>query len=305
MRGMLGSLIIFLVCLALVMLYIFLGKGQISVAASNLQMQIDEKDSELIAIRSKRNEITTLKASLPLWRQQLEIFTTAIPVKVDDHIFFGNLVDQLDHYPEVKLLSLDSVFGGPWLGKVDEKQEEVLISYNIDVESAKSIRVSFFTLKLLGEFDDVLTIIENLKQYRRLYTIDMIAGPATGGSGAITQSAQPEITPIQVTGRLYFNLPEPKVDVNELTRMYLEVFAGMLQNDMVSAGRQAAIGIDSNRTPPANTNPINDGDAESQVEPADGNGSQTTDDNPAAGEKDENPGDIALAHISGSAIPGL
>lgn len=304
MRGTMGTLIIFLVCLVVVVLYLFLGKGQINLAAVSLEGQIEEQDVQFNKIRQIRGEIPILKASLPLWREQLEIFNTAIPLKVDDHIFFGSLVEQLDQHPGVRLLSLNSVFGGPWLGRVDEDVEEKLREYKIDVESAKSIRVSFFTLELLGEFDEVLTVIENLKMYRRLFTIDMIAGPAGRGSGTVISNNQPEITPIQVTGRLYFNLPEPKVDVNELTRMFLEVFAGMLQNDMVSAGQEAAKG------PGASSQPKPDGSSamehpETTDESLDENPDGAEKDNQDSQAQDAESGDIALAGIGDGSEDGV
>ena len=219
MRVSPGVIAVFILCLLAVGLYIFLGRAQISKQIAVVRDESAAIERELESIRVMERQIPVLMQQLPVWRDQVELYSSAIPSRIDDQRFFGALADQLERQ-DVDLLGIEVFKAGPWLGKLGETQIEELEAQGIDAAVAQQVNVAFYSASLIGTYPSILSAFENLKQSRRLYSIDQVTSPAILGGGTISQSADPEITPVQLTGRIYYGVPEDYVTVEKLVEVF-------------------------------------------------------------------------------------
>ena len=201
-----SMVIVFILSLAVVLAYVFLGKAQVSRAINAKTAQRDKLEAELQDISTKTAEIPKLRDELPMWNRQRILFRSAIPEKIEDDRFLGALADRLER-TGVDLISAELVPSGSLLKDADEKVIQQLQEAGIDVAAAKKIQVAYYSVNLSGDFGTVINAFESLKRDGRLYTIDMISAPAGGGGGAVFKTVDPTKTPIQVTGAIYYGLP--------------------------------------------------------------------------------------------------
>lgn len=220
MRGAASVILVLLGAIVIVLLYFFLGKAQMNRMAGELEGDLEAFRTQLDEIHRREAEIPRLTRQLPAWRQQLVVLNEAIPPTIEDDAFFASLAAELIEQ-EVELLAVDVVLGGAWLKDVTEEELQELEARGIRVDTARQIRVAFYNIKLSGEFGRVLTVFENLKKYRRLYTIDQVIAPASGGVGTITQTVDPSLTPIEVTGTLFYGVPEGYLPLEDLEARFM------------------------------------------------------------------------------------
>jgi hypothetical protein len=210
-----STLIVLLVCAIVAGAYTFLGKMKLDQAVREARRENDELTARLDQISQHAQMIPVLAAKQPEWLYALELFRDAIPHKVDDDKFFGFLANEMQRN-NVEFLGVEVAPGGQWLGKLKASDREELVGIGVDVEAATQMRVSYYTVRLLGDYNDVLTALENLKRYRRLYTIDQITSPAGGGPGTITVSSGYSRVPIEVSGKMFFGIPKDHIDGDQL-----------------------------------------------------------------------------------------
>jgi hypothetical protein len=219
MRGGVAITVTVIVALGIVALYFFLGRAQIIKSIQEVEGQSAALSQQLVDIDKKREELPEMLKQLPTWREELAIYKRAVPAEVDDDEFLVALAEQLD-VNDVQLLSVELLPAGKWLGEIGEAQAEELEQAGIDVDAARQVRAAHYSINLIGEFEGVLTAFENLKGYQRLYTIDQVTGPAGRGSGSVSEQVDPNTTPIQITGRIYYGLPDSYLSDAELVRVF-------------------------------------------------------------------------------------
>lgn len=219
MRGGVAITVTVIVALGIVALYFFLGRAQIVERIQEVEGQNAALRQQLVDIDDKREQLPEMLKQLPSWRQELAIYKRAVPFEVDDDEFLAALAEQLAAN-DVQLLTIELLPAGPWLGEIGEAQAEELENAGIDVDAARQVRAAHYSISLIGEFDRVLTAFENLKGYQRLYTIDQVTGPSGRSAGSISQQVDPNITPIQVTGRIYYGVPDSYLSDAELVRVF-------------------------------------------------------------------------------------
>jgi hypothetical protein len=224
MRGLTGTLVIFLLAVLVLVAYVMLGRAQVTAALSKVRAENKDLRVQVQEIQLKSQELPKLRAELPTWRKQLKLLKIAVPEKIEDDTFFAALADQMKQQG-VDLLRIDMAKSTGWLSKASESQLSKLQDLGVDVATAKQIKVAFYSINLIGNFDKVISAFENLKKYRRLYSIDEVAGPAGGSGGTVTQITDPDITPIQVTGKIFFGVPPDYLSIAELDKVFADAVA--------------------------------------------------------------------------------
>jgi hypothetical protein len=224
MRGSLATIIIIVSAVLVLLLYFVFGRTQIYSALDKVQGEIDDYQAQVTQIQVMAAELPQLKKDLPLWRQQLKLLKSAIPARIDDDKFLASLAEQMK-LQGVDLLRINMANSAGWLSKANEGQLKKLNEYGIDVTTAKKIQATFYSIELSGKFDKVITAFENLKKYRRLYSVDEIAGPVGGGAGEIMQVVDPEITPLQVTGKIFYGIPDDYLSIALLDKVFADAVA--------------------------------------------------------------------------------
>lgn len=219
MRGGLAIILTVFIAVAIVAAYFFLGRAQITGKIQEVDQEILALEKQLQEIDSKRELLPAMLAELPKWQHELSVYKHAIPTAVQDDDFLGALAVQLVEQ-DVQLLSVELIPSGKWLGEIGEAQEEELEAAGIDVAAARQVLVAYYSISLIGEFDRVVTAFENLKRSRRLYTIDQVTGPAGRGAGSVSRQVDPNRTPIQITGRIYFGIPDSYLSDAELVHVF-------------------------------------------------------------------------------------
>lgn len=257
MRGGMTVLLVFLICLVVVVLYIFLGRAQIVRGINELREEDAALQSQLSIIREKEEDLPRLMASLPVWSRQLRMFNQAIPSKMNDNVFLADLVSELEAR-EIKILNLETTQGGPWLGQITEEMEVELESIGINVAAARSIKVAFYSATVVAEFDAVLDAFESMKKYNRLYTLDFVSGPAAAGAGSMAETLDLRQVPMTFSGSLYYGIGEEEVSQETLNRVFNKAISGpaarnifegvqgagrdMLEADLPGDGAESAAG---------------------------------------------------------------
>jgi hypothetical protein len=219
MRINTSTIVVFFICIVLGAAYFFFGKGEINKRNDSVNAEIAQLTYDLEQIRLKEIALPELLSQLPAWRRQAQLYRKAIPLAIEDDEFLASIADQLPQH-DTRLLGVDVVLGGPWLGRLGEEQIKNLEDEGIDAQMAQKVKVAFYSIRLLGQFDGVINTFENLKGYERLYSVDEVAGPASAGAGAVSASTDPDIIPIRLSGRIYYGLPEEDIDFPRVIRVF-------------------------------------------------------------------------------------
>ena len=235
MRGSTSVLIVLVITVLVVGSYLFLVKPR-------LDKRIDELESEKAGLEQSQmelarmiTEIPKLREQLPEWRQKLTLYRRAIPNRIEDEKFLANLQEQVGRQ-DVRLLNLDLNDSGVWLRDLDEKSKEQLTGMGIDVDAAQQIKVAFYTLVLQGPYDNVISTLEELKRYGRIYSIEQVVAPAGGAGGAVLVTDNPDEIPLQVTGSIFYGISENYMNAEDLYRSYMRSLIAPL-----AAGAQVGI----------------------------------------------------------------
>jgi len=239
MRGGLTVVLVFLVCLVVVVLYIFLGRSQITRANSALQDQNTGLQVQLDQIRAKEAKLPELMARLPQWSRQLAMFEEAIPTKIDDNVFFSNLTKETEKR-NVKILKLETSIGDPWLGQITEDLQASLEELGINVNAARNVRIAFYAATLVGDFKDILDVFESMKSYNRLYTLDMITAPATTTMGTSNEVIKQDQTPLTLSGKMYYGISAEEVSQDTLARVFEKAVSGPAARSIFNGVRNSA-----------------------------------------------------------------
>ncbi|MBN2083444.1 hypothetical protein JW859_14710 [bacterium] len=273
MRGTVSILITVLICVVVLALYFFLGRAQINKQINTAVTENEKLQAQLQDIDRKQRELPLLMRQLPAWKRELKLYKTAIPADIEDDNFLEHVADELEAQG-IQLLVVDVVPSGAWLGTIGEAQAEELQKKGIDPEQAKQVKAADYTLTFNGDFKNVLTAFENMKKYGRLYTIDEVHGPAAQGGGMINVVLDPEQTPIEIVGRIYFGIDQSYLTDDDLTRVFassvLKPLARRLQRAAVVEG-QSLLGpapdaaTDSAEPDETGTDPANDDTDEQPV----------------------------------------
>ena len=224
MRGGASIIAVLLVCILVLVLYFFVGSSQLNRMQARVNSQIAALNEQQRQIREHEIQIQQLVTRLPVWRRQLEVYKKAIPTKVQDEQFLNSLSQEMGKQ-DVKLLGIQTAPGGAWLGKIDENRQLQLEQMGINVNAARSVLVLFYTVTLVGAYADIINAYEGLKHHRRLYSIDMVTSPAGIGGGAVSQVLDPEETPIQIAGRIYYGIPETYLEKSKLDDQFIKAVA--------------------------------------------------------------------------------
>jgi len=219
MRGSVSTLIVFLVCLVAVLIYWFAGRPQLINQLVTVRAENVEISNRLAEISEMERSIPLMMRQLPQWRDKLELYQAAIPNPINDEKFLATIDQQLEAQ-DVTLIGIDLVKGGAWLGQLGESQIEELKAKGIDDNVARQVQVAFYSVRLMGEFKNVITAFENLKIHNRLFSIDQVTGPITGGTGMISQNLDPNNVPIEITGRIYYGIPANYLTVEQLVDVF-------------------------------------------------------------------------------------
>ncbi len=215
MRANMTLFIIIGACILVAVAYTFLGKMKLDELVTTARQENESLTAQRDLIVKHTQEIPILAKQQGKWLESLELFRDAIPDEIDDHIFFADLSREMSSH-NVKLMGVKLGSGGQWMGKIRDEQAEHLEGIGVKVSAAKQVKIAYYSIKLIGDYDDVLTVFENLKRYRRLYTIDQITSPAGGAPGTVTQVLNPSQTGIEVTGKIYYGIPADFINTDEL-----------------------------------------------------------------------------------------
>jgi hypothetical protein len=256
MRINTSTIVVFFICLILGVAYFFFGKGEINKRINNVNAEIAQLTYDLEQIRLKEIALPELLSKLPAWRKQVQLYRKAIPLAIEDDGFLASIADQLPQQ-DTRLLGVDVVLGGPWLGRLGEEQIKNLEEEGIDPQMAQKVMVAFYSIRLLGQFEGVIRTFENLKGYERLYSVDEVAGPSAAGAGAVSASTDPNIIPIQLSGRIYYGLPEEDIDFTRVIRVFGRAKLRPVAESIKASARQLVQG-----TPEETDSPEEGGDAD-------------------------------------------
>jgi len=224
MRGTTWTLIIFIIAVLVIVAYVMLGRSQVTAALNKVRAENKDLQAQVREIQTKSLELPKLRAELPTWRKQIKLLKLAIPEQIEDDTFFAALADQMKQQG-VDLLRINMAKSSSWLAKANEAQLTKLQEMGVDVATAKQIKVVFYSINLIGDFNKVINAFENLKKYRRLYSIDQVSGPAAGSGGTVTQISDPNITPIEITGKIFFGIPPDYLSIELLDKVFADAIA--------------------------------------------------------------------------------
>jgi len=240
MRGTLSILVTVLICVVVLALYFFLGRAQINKQIQAVEMEKQNAEVQAERIERMREELPILMQQLPHWRDRLAIYKQAIPEPIEDEKFLWLLAKQLAAQ-DVQLLSVDVSPQGKWLGDIGDDARQELAAKGIDPDQASNVMSASYSINLLGRFDQVLAAFENMKQYRRLYTIDEVSSPAGGAPGAITQIVDQDILGIQVKGRIYYGIRDDYLTNADLIKVFesavIKPLARRMQSQIAADGQ--------------------------------------------------------------------
>lgn len=248
MKGSLTVLLVFLVCLVVVVLYIFLGRSQIAKVNANLRTQNDALQQQLDKIAEKEKELPELMARLPQWSRQLSMFNQAIPTEVDDNVFFAGLAAEAKKR-NVQILKLETSVGTPWLGQINDEMATELEALGINVDAARSVKVAFYSSTMVGKFQDILGVFEAMKGYNRLYTLEQVTGPAQTGMGTSSDVIQEAQTPLTFSGKLYYGIGEKEVSQETLASVFSKAVSGPAARTLFNGVKKGAKDLSETTTP--------------------------------------------------------
>lgn len=231
MRGATSLFITFAVVLVVVVLYLFVGKTQLNKSIQTNQVLRDNLEMKQQELSKMEATIPKLTRDLPVWRRQLALFKSAIPEKISDQIFLGNLNEQLE-LNGVQLQNIEVAPAGSWLKDVDEKTIAALGKAGLDVETMRKVQVAYYDIRLSGDFGKVITVFENMKHYGRLYTIDQVTTDSGVGGGSVTEVVDPAKRPIMLSGAIFYGIPESYISIESMERVFQSRFAGPLARNV-------------------------------------------------------------------------
>lgn len=250
MRINTSTIVVFFICLVLGIAYYFFGKGEINKRIESTNADIAQLTYDLEQIRLKEIALPELLSKLPSWRKQVQLYRKAIPTAIEDQNFLAAVADQLIQH-DTHLLGVDVILGGPWLGRLGEEQIKALEEDGIDAQMAQKVMVAFYSIRLLGQFDGVIRTFENLKSYERLYSVDEVAGPSAAGAGVVSASTDPNIIPIQLSGRIYFGIPAENIDFSRVIRVFGRAKLRPVAESIKARARQLVQGASEESDAPA------------------------------------------------------
>ncbi|MEZ5339396.1 MAG: hypothetical protein R3F46_14185 [bacterium] len=233
--------IVFVICAVMLLLYFFVGQSALNrnnavKAAELARLQEEERN-----INWMGSQITEYENQLPELKKRINYYKQAIPSQIEDEIFFAHMAQELRRN-DVQLLELQQSGNRTWLGQLSKTDEEQYQQKELDVQAVRQIRTSTFKIRAFGEFEDVLTVFENLKSLGRLYTIDQIISPAGGGTGTVLVDNSGTAAQMEITGSLFYGIPENYRDAEGLDKKYMEVAvvrnAKDISDDVKKGGRQ-------------------------------------------------------------------
>jgi hypothetical protein len=205
---------------------------------------------KLAAIEQHKLEIPALKAQLPRWQRQFEIFRAAIPVKLEDDVFLRNLDEQL-RANNVRLSRVELSPGGPFITNLNENQEQAYLKEHMKPEEIRAVKYANFSVSLSGNYADVLRAFENLKLYGRIFSISQIISPSGGAGGAVFKNLSQATTPIEVSGRVFYGLSEGYLSQDTLDRYFghADTLGAAGAVSAVAMDRASQIATNPNGTP--------------------------------------------------------
>ncbi|MCB1188700.1 hypothetical protein KDL29_16185 [bacterium] len=214
--------IVFVICAVLLLLYFFVGQAALNrnnaVMAAELARLVEEERS----INWMGSQITEYEGRLPDLKKRINYYKQSIPTQISDEQFFGHIARELSVH-DVELLEIVQSGNRVWLGQLSKSDEERYEEQGLDINAIQQIRTSTFKIRVIGGFDNVLTVFENLKSSGRLYTIDQIISPAGGGRGTVLVNDNRTQAQMEITGSLYYGIPESYRDAEGLDKRYMEV----------------------------------------------------------------------------------
>lgn len=249
------SIVITFVISAIVLLLYFL-VGQASLNRNN-----EAKAAELALLVKEEKEINWMGSQisafedrLPDLKRRINYYKLAVPSQIEDERFFTHLASELAKH-DAQLLELQQSGNRIWLGQLSKTDEEKYVAAGLDVNAIQQIRTSTFKIRLFGDFNEVLTVFENLKSLGRLYTIDQVISPAGGGGGTVMVDNSGRAAQMEITGSLFYGIPENYRDAEGLDAKYLEVAVIRNARDIgagvMDAGEWVLQGFDETAKPSA------------------------------------------------------
>jgi hypothetical protein len=239
MRGWTITVIIFVCAVIVVGLFHFLFKNQMDKKVATLEAENAGLQQDLKEIAEMKAAIEPMAREIPLWKQKIAVYRAAVPHQIEDNEFFRTLRKEMNA-AGVGLLNVEVNPGGAWIGELKEEEAQKLADIGIDVEAARSLKVAFYSIELLGPYDNTLDVLENLKKHGRMYSIDEVVGPAGSGGGTITQVLDATATPIQVKGKIFYGIPADYVSEQDLNAVFskvvLQPLAGKIGSHVADVG---------------------------------------------------------------------
>jgi hypothetical protein len=245
MRGWTVTIIIIVVAAVVVGLFHFLFKNQMDKKVDELQAQNATLEARIKEIAAMEASIEPMKADIPRWKEKVKVYRAAVPAEIEDHNFFAALRTEMKA-AGVQLLNVKVDPGGQWLGDIKEEEAKKLEGIGVDVDAARALKVAFYSIELVGPYGQTLAVLENLKRHGRMYSIDAAMGPAGSGAGTISQVLDPNSTPIQVVGKIFYGIPDDYVSEAQLNHVFAKVvlqpLAGQTSASIKSASQQLTAG---------------------------------------------------------------
>src|SRR5687768_1674110 len=115
MRGWTVTIIILLCAVVVMALFHFLFKNQMDKKVSELKATNEALQKELKQIDTMEAAIDPMARQIPYWKRKVAVYKAAVPTKIEDHVFFNSLRQEMN-LAGVSLLSVKVNPGGPWLG---------------------------------------------------------------------------------------------------------------------------------------------------------------------------------------------
>jgi len=249
MKDLTSIAITFVITAVLLLIYFFAGQSALN---RNIQVKQDElaklieEERQIIWMGS---QITEFEGRLPDLKRRINYYKLAIPTKIEDELFFSHLASELSKH-DAELLDLQQTGNRLWLGQISNTDEEKYNAAGLDTKAIQQIRTTSFKIRVYGDYNAMLTVLENLKTQGRLYTIDQVISPAGGGAGTVLVGNFDETAQMEVTGSLFFGIPETYRDAEGLDAKYMEVVvirnARDISTDVKHSGGRVLNGYNEN-----------------------------------------------------------
>jgi hypothetical protein len=252
MKDATSIVITFVICTIVLLVYFLVGQSSLNrnnaAKAEELALLVKEEKE----INWMGSQISTFEDRLPDLKRRINYYKLAVPTQIEDDRFFIHLASELRKH-DAELLELQQSGNRIWLGQLSKTDEEKYVAAGLDVNAIKQIRTSTFKIRLFGDFNELLTVFENLKSLGRLYTIDQVISPAGGGSGTVLVDNSGTSAQMEITGSLFYGIPENYRDAEGLDAKYMEVAVIRNARDIGSmvmdSGGRVLKGYDVTETP--------------------------------------------------------